>query len=100
MPEEHAKDPVAQLGRCRRTPRSARSRASSPGPKVPYNSSAAVTAIKQGDMVLDHASGAVIGIEVKAAESVRAEDFRGLRHLAGRLGERFRAGIVLYAAGN
>jgi hypothetical protein len=51
-------------------------------------------------MVLDHASGAVIGIEVKAAESVRAEDFRGLRHLAGRLGERFRAGIVLYAAGN
>jgi predicted AAA+ superfamily ATPase len=36
-------------------------------------------------------------VEVKAAETVRAEDFRGLRHLANRLGDRFRAGIVLYA---
>ena len=41
--------------------------------------------------------GIVIGIEVKVAETVRAEDFRGLRHLANRLGNRFRAGIVLYA---
>jgi uncharacterized protein len=49
------------------------------------------------DMVLEHASGAVIGIEVKSAESVHADDFRGLRHLAKRLGDRFRAGIVLYA---
>jgi uncharacterized protein len=49
------------------------------------------------DMVLEHASGTVIGLEVKAAETVRAEDFRGLRHLATRLGDRFRAGIVLYA---
>jgi hypothetical protein len=39
----------------------------------------------------------VIGVEVKAAETVRGEDFRGLRHLANRLGGRFRAGIVLYA---
>jgi hypothetical protein len=31
--------------------------------------------------VLEYAVGAVIGIEVKAAETVRAEDFRGLRHL-------------------
>ena len=49
------------------------------------------------DMVLEHAAGTVIGIEVKAAETIRAEDFRGLRHLANRLGGRFRAGIVLYA---
>jgi uncharacterized protein len=49
------------------------------------------------DMVLEHASGAVIGIEVKSAESVHADDFRGLRHLARRLGDRFPAGIVLYA---
>lgn len=49
------------------------------------------------DMVLEHASGSVIGIEVKAAETVRGDDFRGLRHLADRLGDRFRAGIVLYA---
>ena len=39
----------------------------------------------------------MIGIEVKAAETVRAEDFRGLRHLARRLGDRFWAGIALYA---
>jgi hypothetical protein len=40
-------------------------------------------------MVLERAAGTVIGIEVKAAETVRAEDFRGLRHLANRLGDRF-----------
>ena len=48
-------------------------------------------------MVLEHAAGTVIGIEVKAAETIRAEDFRALRHLANRLGGRFRAGIVLCA---
>ncbi len=48
-------------------------------------------------MVLEHADGTVAGVEVKAAETVRGEDFRGLRHLANRLGDRFRAGIVLYA---
>jgi uncharacterized protein len=49
------------------------------------------------DMVLEHASGQVVGLEVKAAETVRGDDFRGLRHLADRLGDRFRAGFVLYA---
>jgi predicted AAA+ superfamily ATPase len=49
------------------------------------------------DLVLEHASGGVIGVEVKAAETVRGDDFRGLRHLADRLGERFLAGFVLYA---
>jgi predicted AAA+ superfamily ATPase len=49
------------------------------------------------DIVLEHASGEVVGIEVKAAETVRGDDFRGLRHLADRLGARFRAGFVLYA---
>ncbi|MGW0194637.1 ATP-binding protein [Nonomuraea sp. NPDC003201] len=48
------------------------------------------------DVVLEHASGEVIGIEIKAAETVRGDDFRGLRHLADRLGARFRAGFVLY----
>lgn len=38
----------------------------------------------------------VVGIEVKSAETARAEDFTGLRHLERRLGDRFRAGIVLY----
>ena len=49
-------------------------------------------------MVLEHAAGTVICSEVKAAETIRAEDFRGLRHLANRLGGRFRAGIVFYAS--
>ena len=49
------------------------------------------------DMVLEHASCQVIGIEVKAAETVRGDDFRGLRHLMDRLGDRFHAGFVLYA---
>lgn len=49
------------------------------------------------DMILEHASGQVIGIAVKAAETVRGDDFRGLRHLATKLGDRFRAGYILYA---
>ncbi|WP_237110923.1 ATP-binding protein [Nonomuraea sp. MG754425] len=48
------------------------------------------------DVVLEHASGEVVAIEIKAAESVRSDDFRGLRHLSDRLGSRFRAGFVLY----
>lgn len=49
------------------------------------------------DAVLERASGEVVGVEVKAAETVRSEDFRGLRHLARRFGDRFHAGFVLYA---
>ncbi|MEV0593435.1 ATP-binding protein [Nonomuraea cavernae] len=49
------------------------------------------------DAVLEHASGEVVGVEVKAAETVRGDDFRGLRHLQSRLGSRFVAGFVLYA---
>ncbi|MGL5867181.1 MAG: ATP-binding protein [Dermatophilaceae bacterium] len=49
------------------------------------------------DAVLEHASGDVVAIEVKAAETVRADDFRGIRHLERRLGDKLVAGIVLYA---
>jgi predicted AAA+ superfamily ATPase len=48
------------------------------------------------DAVLEDNAGQIVGIEVKAAESVRTDDFRGLRLLQRRLGERFRAGFVLY----
>jgi predicted AAA+ superfamily ATPase len=48
------------------------------------------------DGVLEDNAGQVVGVEVKAAETVRAEDFRGLRLLQRRLGPRFRAGFVLY----
>jgi len=48
------------------------------------------------DAVLENRRGQVVGIEVKAASTVRAEDFRGLRHLADRIGDDLLAGIVLY----
>lgn len=51
------------------------------------------------DAILERASGEVVAIEVKAAETVRGEDFRGIRHLARRLGDRLVAGVVLYAGG-
>lgn len=49
------------------------------------------------DAVLEHGDGRVVGIEVKSAESVREDDFRGLRYLAARLKTRFHHGVVLYA---
>jgi predicted AAA+ superfamily ATPase len=51
------------------------------------------------DAILEAASGAVIACEVKAAETVRSEDFRGIQRLARRLGDQLLAGIVLYAGG-
>ena len=48
------------------------------------------------DAVLESRSGHVVGIEVKAASTVGADDFRGLRRLADRLGDDFVAGVVLY----
>jgi predicted AAA+ superfamily ATPase len=49
------------------------------------------------DGILERASGEIIGVEIKATETVRADDFAGLRHLARRLGDRFLAGYVLYS---
>ncbi len=48
------------------------------------------------DGVLEDNAGQIIGVEVKASETVRTDDFRGLRLLQRRLGDRFRAGYVLY----
>lgn len=49
------------------------------------------------DAVLENRRGDVVGIEVKAASTVGPDDFRGLRHLAQRVGDDFRAGIVMHA---
>lgn len=49
------------------------------------------------DIVLEDRRRRVVAIEVKAAATVRAEDFRGIRHLAARIGDDLVAGIVLYA---
>lgn len=47
------------------------------------------------DLVLESGDGRVVGIEVKAGATVRAEDLRGLRLLERRLGDDFAAGVVL-----
>lgn len=48
------------------------------------------------DVVLENRQRQVVGVEVKAASTVRSEDFNGLRRLAEKLGDEFLVGIVLY----
>ncbi|NEE04391.1 ATP-binding protein [Phytoactinopolyspora halotolerans] len=48
------------------------------------------------DIVLENPDGQVVGIEVKAGATVRGDDFRGLRYLSERLGDRLVAGIVMH----
>ena len=48
------------------------------------------------DAVLEHDDGRVVAIEVKAASTVRQDDFRHVVHLRERLGDRFHAGLVLH----
>ena len=48
------------------------------------------------DIVIERAAGAVAGVEVKAAATVKPADFRGLRKLAAAAGDRFACGVVLY----
>lgn len=50
------------------------------------------------DLVLESGDGRVVGVEVKAGATVRAEDLRGLRLLERRLGADMAAGIVLCTA--
>ncbi|MQA93248.1 MAG: DUF4143 domain-containing protein [Streptosporangiales bacterium] len=48
------------------------------------------------DAVLASRRGEAVAIEVKAASTVRSEDFRGLKHLDDRLGDDLTVGIVFY----
>ncbi len=48
------------------------------------------------DIVLEDRRGRVIAIDVKASSTARADDFRGIDHLARRLGDDLVAGLVLY----
>jgi uncharacterized protein len=48
------------------------------------------------DIVLENARGEVVAFEIKAGSTVRGDDFRGLRHLEERLGDKFLVGAVLY----
>lgn len=48
------------------------------------------------DLVLERDNGSLAAVEVKAAERVRAADFRSLRKLREALGDRFLGGVVLH----
>jgi uncharacterized protein len=48
------------------------------------------------DIVLEDASGRIVGIEVKKTASPGSNDFTGLRHLRDAAGPRFLRGILLY----
>ncbi len=48
------------------------------------------------DIVLETSGQRVAGVEVKAAATVTASDFRGLRRLRQAAGRRFAGGVVLY----
>ena len=48
------------------------------------------------DIVLERGAREVAGVEVKAAATVTAADFRGLRKVKAAAGKRFAAGVVLY----
>ncbi len=48
------------------------------------------------DIVIERGAQRLAGVEVKAAATVTAADFRGLRKLRDAAGKRFAAGVVLY----
>ena len=48
------------------------------------------------DIVLERDDGMIVGIEVKAAATVKSSDFAGLRTLAEACKKRFAFGVVLY----
>jgi predicted AAA+ superfamily ATPase len=52
------------------------------------------------DIVVESESGAIVGLEIKAAATVNAGDFRGLRKLSEALGQNFKLGLVLYDSEN
>lgn len=48
------------------------------------------------DVVIENAAGQLVGVEVKAAATVKESDLRGLRKLSTLAGHRFKMGILLY----
>lgn len=48
------------------------------------------------DVVIENAAGQLVGVEVKAAATVKESDLRGLRKLAGLAGKDFKMGVLLY----
>jgi len=52
---------------------------------------------REVDLVIESASGDIVGIEAKSAATATASDARGLRLLRDKLGSRFKAGIIVYS---
>jgi predicted AAA+ superfamily ATPase len=48
------------------------------------------------DFVIENAAGKLVGIEVKAAATVKETDLRGLKKLASLAGDQFKLGVLLY----
>jgi len=48
------------------------------------------------DMVIENAAGQLVGVEVKAAATIKKSDLSGLKKLANLAGESFRMGVLLY----
>lgn len=48
------------------------------------------------DFVIENAAGHLIGVEVKAAATVKESDLRGLKRLANVAGKQFMLGVILY----
>ncbi len=55
---------------------------------------------REVDLVVESASGDVLGLEAKCAAVVNSGDTRGLRLLRDKLGARFRQGAVVYSGEN
>jgi predicted AAA+ superfamily ATPase len=48
------------------------------------------------DFVIENAAGHLVGVEVKAAATVKESDLRGLKRLASVAGDQFKLGVILY----
>ncbi len=48
------------------------------------------------DVVIENAAGHLVGVEVKAAATVKQGDMRGLRKLSSLAGDQFKMGVLLY----
>ncbi|MFO7713143.1 ATP-binding protein [Desulfosarcina sp.] len=48
------------------------------------------------DVVIENAAGQLVGVEIKAAATLRESDLRGLRRLKTVAGGAFRLGVILY----
>jgi uncharacterized protein len=48
------------------------------------------------DLIVENAGGQLVGVEIKAAATVKESDLKGLKRLAGLAKEQFRLGVILY----